>query len=543
MMNRRSFLAGSTSLLALSRIANALGDSPFFHGDVPKGPFLPFWESLKSYQSPEWFRDAKFGIWAHWSPQCVPEQGDWYARNMYIQGTRQYEFHVKQYGHPSKFGYKDVCPLWKAERWDPEALVKLYKRAGAEYLVALATHHDNFDCWNSKYQPWNCVNVGPKRDIVGTWEKVARFHGLRFGVSYHGTPHRVWDEFLPVRYKSDTTGPLAGIPYDGLQTIADGKGKWWEGMDPRMINGKPHLKNSPCPEFVQQFLLRVQDVIDNYNPDILNFDDGAQFAFDAGGPSAPDLKVWLGIPDLAPQIMAYYYNKNVQRHGGLLEGVVDLKEVPEPVWGTLTRDFEASLADKLQEKPWQTEACIGGWHYDRQVFERHTYQKASFIIPFLADIVSKNGNLLLSIPLPGHGEPDSDEIAFLGELADWQQINSEAIKGTRPWTIYGEGPSVDSAAQLPAYQLNRIKFQPTDIRFTTKGDTLYAIALGWPTDGKTVIKALATRSAHYPREIRKVELLGAKAEVKWKRTVDGLEIELPDTAPCKHAFSFRILPS
>ena len=510
-MNRRLFLTSGISMMALSRMAKGLEDSPFFKGTIPDGPFLPYWESLKAYRCPSWFRDAKFGIWAHWSPQCVPEQGDWYARNMYLQGSRQYEYHVQHYGHPSKFGYKDICPLWKAERWDPDALVKLYKRAGAEYLVALATHHDNFDCWHSKYQPWNCVNIGPKRDIVGTWEKVARSNGLRFGVSYHGTPHRVWDEFLPVRYKSDLTGPLAGVPYDGMQTIADGKGKWWEGMDPQMINGKPHLKNSPCPEFVRQFLLRVQDVIDNYSPDILNFDDGAQFDFDAGGPKL-DLKVWLGIPDLAPQIMAYYYNKNVQAHGGHLEGVVDLKVVPEPVWGTLTRDFEMSLADKLQENPWQTEACIGHWHYDRAVFENHTYQKASFIIPFLVDIVSKNGNLLLSIPLPGYGEPDSDEIAFLEELADWQRVNSEAIKGTRPWSVFGEGPSTE-AKQIPSYQLSQIKFDHTDIRFTTKGDILYAIALGWPTDGKIVIKSLGEKSANYPRPIRKVELIGSNSEV------------------------------
>jgi len=538
-MNRRSFLAGGLSLLTLRQIATALDSSQFFRGDVPSGPFLPFWESLKSYRCPDWFRNAKFGIWAHWSPQCVPEQGDWYARNMYIQGTPQYDFHVKHYGHPSKFGYKDICPLWKAERWDPEALVKLYKRAGAEYIVALATHHDNFDCWNSKYQPWNCVNIGPKRDIVGTWAKVARAIGLRFGVSYHGTPHRVWDEFLPVRYKSDITGPLAGVPYDGMQTMADGKGKWWEGMDPQMINGKPHLKGSPCPEFVQQFLLRVQDVIDHYNPDILNFDDGANFDFDAGGKFAPDLGVWLGIPDLAPQIMAYYYNKNVQAHGGHLEGVVDLKQVPEPVWGTLTRDFEMSLADKLQEQPWQTEACIGHWHYDRSVFENHTYQKAAFIIPFLVDIVSKNGNLLLSIPLPGYGEPDSDEIAFLGELADWQQVNSEAIMGTRPWHIYGEGPSTE-VEEVPSYQLSKIKFDHTDIRFTTKGDTLYAIAFGWPAEGKIVIRSLAENSKTYPRQIRKVELVGSNSEMKWKRGTEGLEIELPATPPCKYAFSFRI---
>jgi alpha-L-fucosidase len=197
-----------------------------------------------------------------------------------------------------------------------------------------------------------------------------------------------------------------------------------------------------------------------------------------------------------------------------------------------------SLADKLQEKPWQTEACIGHWHYDRKVFE---YQKASFIVPFMVDVISKNGNLLLSIPLPGYGEPDSDEIAFLGELADWQQVNSEAIKGTRPWTIYGEGPAVESATQLPMYQLNRIKFQPTDIRFTTKGDVLYAIALGWPADGKTVIKSLAEGSANYPRQIQKVELLGAKSSVKWTRTAQGLEILMPDDQPCKYAFSFRII--
>jgi len=527
-------------MLALARLARATEHSQLFQGEVPSGPFLPFWESLKSYQCPDWFRDAKFGIWAHWSPQCVPEQGDWYARNMYIQGMPQYEYHVAHYGHPSKFGYKDICHLWKAERWNPDALVKLYKRAGAEYLVSLATHHDNFDCWNSQHQPWNCVNVGPKRDIVGSWAKVARANGLRFGVSYHGTPHRVWDEFLPVRYKSDTTGPLAGVPYDGLQTIADGKGKWWDGMNPQMINGKPHQKNSPCPEFVQQFLLRVQDVIDKYGPDILCFDDNAQFDFDKGGKFAPDLGVWLGIPDLAPQIMAYYYNKNMQAHGGRLEGVMDLKVVPEPVWGTLTRDFEMSLADKLQKDPWQTEACIGHWHYDRSVFENHTYQKASFIIPFLVDIVSKNGNLLLSIPLPGHGEPDSDELAFLQELADWQQVNSEAIKGTRPWSIFGEGPSTQPQ-EVPSYQLSKIKFDHTDIRFTTKGDTLYAIALGWPTDGKVLVKSLAENSANYPRRIKKVELLGSRAELKWTQGAQGLDIQVPNDPPCKHAFSFRIL--
>jgi alpha-L-fucosidase len=540
-VNRRSFLRSGLSIFALTRIAHALDNSQFFQGEVPQGPFLPFWESLKSYQCPDWFRDAKFGIWAHWSPQCVPEQGDWYARNMYIQGTRQYDYHVKQYGHPSQFGYKDICHLWKAERWDPDALVKLYKRAGAEYLVSLATHHDNFDCWNSKHQIWNAVNVGPKRDIVGTWATTARANGLRFGVSYHGTPHRTWDEFLPVRYKSDTTGPLAGVPYDGMQTIADGQGKWWQGLDPQLLNGKPHKKNTPCPEFVQQFLLRVQDVIDKYDPDILNFDDGTKFTFDDGGTGAPDLKVWLGIPDLAPQIMAYYYNRNIQTHSGRLEGVVDLKEVQEPIWGTLTRDLEGGLTDTLQENPWQTEACIGGWHYSREIFENHNYQKASLMIPLFVDIVSKNGNLLLSIPLPGHGEPDSDELAFLDELAQWQQVNSEGIKGTRPWKIFGEGPSTD-IKNVPAYQFSKYKFDHTDIRFTTKGDVLYAFALGWPSDNQVLIRSLASTAPYYERQIRKVELLGTKTEVSWTRGTDGLRIQVPQDPPCRHAYCFRISP-
>jgi len=201
-----------------------------------------------------------------------------------------------------------------------------------------------------------------------------------------------------------------------------------------------------------------------------------------------------------------------------------------------------SLADKLQKDPWQTEACIGHWHYDRSVFENHSYQKASFIIPFLVDIVSKNGNLLLSIPLPGYGEPDSDEVAFLGELADWQGVNSEAIKGTRPWSVFGEGPSTE-VQEVPSYQLSKIRFDHTDIRFTTKGETLYAIALGWPPDGKLLIKSLVEGAANYPGRIAKVELLGSKSELKWTRGSAGLEVEVPDNPPGKYAFAFRILPS
>ena len=300
--DRRKFVTGSMSLLALGNRATAQRASsrqagtyvdPNFAGDPIVGPFRPNWESLKAYQCPEWFRDAKFGIWAHWSPQCVPEQGDWYARGMYVQGSQQYEYHVKIYGHPSRFGYKDICNLWRAENWNPEELIRLYAKAGAKYFVALGNHHDNFDCWNSKHQPWNSVNVGPKKDIVGTWEKVARAHGLKFGVTFHGTPGRVWREFMPVRYDSDATGALRAVPYDGVLTKADGKGMWWEGMNPQQLNGYPHDKGDPCPDFVNHFMVRVQDIIDQYNPDLLYFDDNCDWDFDAGAPSGKELNVWL----------------------------------------------------------------------------------------------------------------------------------------------------------------------------------------------------------------------------------------------------------
>ena len=534
-IDRRFFLAGAAAALAFPSVTRA---DPLFKGRVPSGPFQPYWESLKAYQVPDWFRDAKFGIWAHWSPQCVPEQGDWYARNMYIQGMPQYEYHVRTYGHPSQFGYKDICRLWSAERWQPDSLIKLYKEAGADYIVSLATHHDNFDCWDSAYQPWNCTKIGPKCDIVGEWARAARAHGLKFGVSYHGTPHRTWDEFMPVRYKSDATGAKAGVPYDGALTKADGKGLWWDGWDPQQLNGRPHEKGSPCPEFVKQFLLRVQDVIDKYDPDILTFDDGLTFDFDAGGPGAPDLGVWLGIPDLAPQIMAYYYNRNLQRHGGRLQGVVDLKNVPEPVWATLTRDFEMRFADTLQAQPWQTEACIGDWHYKKSLFTEHKYKPASLIIPLLVDIVSKNGNLLLSIPLPGHGEPDSDEVTFLQEMAEWQRVNGEAIKGSRPWSIYGEGPATET--QIKAYRFEDLRFDARDIRFTTKGNVLYAIVLGWPSDGKIRIRALAAGSPHYPQAVGRVDLLGPNAPMHWTRDGEAMTIDVPFQSPGKYAYTFRV---
>jgi alpha-L-fucosidase len=247
----------------------------------------------------------------------MPEQGDWYARGMYMEGSGQYEYNLKNFGHPSEYGYKDICHNWVIDKWRPEELMDLYVEMGARYFMAMGVHHDNFDCWNSTYQPWNSVNVGPKQDIVGTWEKIARQHGLRFGIGFHNTPGRTWGQFMTVRYTSDKNGAKQGVPYDALQTISDGKGKWWEGMDPVDLYGPIHdIKDPLHSPFANQFMWRVDDVITKYHPDMIYFDEHA-------GDSQVDLGVNMGLGFLAPSLIANYYNKSLQWNHGKMDVVIN----------------------------------------------------------------------------------------------------------------------------------------------------------------------------------------------------------------------------
>ena len=328
--------------------------------EIAAGPFEPNWESLRAgYACPDWFRDAKFGIVAHWGPQSVPEADDWYARNMYIEGSDPYTHHLRHYGHPSEFGYKDILNLWRAEKWDPDGLLAFYRRIGARYFVAMAAHHDNFDAWNSKHSPWNSVRVGPRRDVVGQWAAAARKAALRFGVSYHVSPGRVWREFMPHRYGSDKQGPFAGVPYDAAKlTKADGKGTWWSGLDPRDLYGPPHTAVDPCPDFVRNFLLRVDNLISQHHPDLLYFDDPIGLEADCG--------TYLGMPDLAPQIAAHYYNSNLKWNRGKLSAVLNLKDcgnLAPWIRDAFVLDFEVNRANELRPSPWQTDTNLGGWHY------------------------------------------------------------------------------------------------------------------------------------------------------------------------------------
>jgi alpha-L-fucosidase len=264
------------------------------------------------------------------------------------------------------------------------------------------------------------------------------------------------------------------------------------------------------------------------------FDDNCDWDFDRGGGA-----VWLGMPELTPHIMAYYYNANIRRNGGKLDAVFNIKNVPAAVVNTLVRDFEMSQAGAIEPNPWQTDACIGSWHYSRPVFDNHKYRTPESMVHLLVDVVSKNGNLLLNIPLPGHGEPDDDEMAFIDKFGGWMTLNSEAIYATRPWKLAGEGTTKAGGS---LYGGAGPRFVAGDIRFTTKGNTLYAIALAWPDDRRLAIKSLAADSPHYRGEIARIGLLGSESNLVWSRSAEGVTVNLPEKPPCEYAYVFRITP-
>jgi len=516
-----------------------------FSEKIAKGPFQPEWQSLKQYKTPEWYKDAKFGIWAHWGAQCQPEQGDWYARFMYDEGSRQYNFHVKKYGHPSKFGFKDVINVWKAENWNPAQLMELYKRAGAQYFVGMASHHDNLDNYNSKYQPWNSVNMGPKKDIIGGWAKAAREQGLRFGVSVHSA--HAW-LFYETAQRSDKKGDLTGIPYDGKLSKKEGKGAWWEGFDPQELYAQNHILSQgsdneanihkqwdwnngatiPDKAYCNKFLNRTIDLIDQYDPDLIYFDDTA-------------VPFWP-VSDAGLKIAAHLYNNSINKKGKL-EAVLNGKVLNEEQRQCMVWDIELGRSNRLEPFVWQSDTCLGHWHYDRSVYENHRYKTAKTVIYNLIDIVSKNGNMLLSVPVRGDGTIDSDETAVVEEIARWMKTNGECIFSTRPWKIFGEGPAQESDNPLKAQGFNEgggKPFSSLDYRFTTKGNTLYVIALGWPEDGKALIKSLSKGRSLRPEPINRVELLNG-GELKFELKDEGLEVMLPDIKPdLNYAYSLKI---
>jgi alpha-L-fucosidase len=498
---------------------------------VKQGKFQPTWQSLKQYQTPEWFKDAKLGIWAHWGPQCQPECGDWYARSMYFEGSGNYKNHLQKYGHPSEFGFKDVIHAWKAQSWDPEKLVALYKRVGAQYFFAMANHHDNLDLWESKYQPWNTTKVGPQKDIIAGWAKAAKNQKLPFGLSVHASHAWSWYEGS---CGADKNGDKAGVPYDGKLTKADGKGKWWDGLDPQELYAQNHNLSegwekengihrqwnwangvsTPDQQYCDKFYNRTVDLINRFHPDLLYFDDTA-------------LPLWP-VSDAGLQIAAHFYNSNLARNKGKLNAVLFGKILTDEQRKALVWDIERGVPNNILPYSWQTCSCIGNWHYDRKVYEKDRYKSAKTVIQMLADIVSKNGNLLLDIPVRGDGSIDEKEEKILTDIASWMDVNKECIFGTRPWTVFGEGPASDGTA-LSAQGFNEGKGKPftaQDIRFTMKGKTLYAIILNYNHESLVTINALAKGNALLKgKQITAVKQLGKKSKPEWQQTEKGLELK------------------
>ena len=495
--------------------------------DVPleTGQYTATWESLAGWDCPEWYRDAKFGIWAHWDPQCQAEAGDWYARFMYYPGDWKYNWHVSHFGDPNVYGYKELCRDWKAEDWDPDELIALYHSAGARYFMAMGNHHDNFDCWNSPYQEWNCMNIGPMKDIVDGWAKACQKYGLRLGVSFHASHTWTWME--------------PSQRYDGNLTKADGVGKWWEGLDPQELYAQRHTHSSgwdnsgtihsqwnwgggaslPSQYYKQKFQNRVLQCVNEYRPSIIYFDDTV-------------LPFWGCDDQIGLNILQHYYNNSIKQDGtGKAEVVVTGKVLQEMHKKAMMWDVERGIPDRCQELPWQTCTCIGDWHYERGTYERGGYKSADHVIRMLVDIVSKNGNLLLSIPVRGSGVIDEKERAIVMGIKAWMDINGESIYGTRPWKVYGEGPLFESANPLNAQGFNEgINYSANDVRYVERHDTVYATIMRWPSQSQFTFESLGKVSPYYSGKVKKVRLLGY-GEIAFEQGVDGLEINLPDGHP------------
>jgi len=543
-MNRRqliqSLAIGIPGVLLSNKLSAFQSNDDEAKGFVEKilgGPFSPTWDSLANYKTPEWFRDAKFGMWAHWGPQCQPEAGDWYAREMYMEGSWKYKYHLEKYGHPSKFGFKDVINVWKAENWDPESLVSLYKSAGAKYFMALANHHDNLDLYKSKYQKnWNSTKVGPKKDIIGGWAAAAKKHELPFGVSVHAAHAWSWYE---TSQRADKNGPMAGIPYDGKLTRADGKGKWWDGLDPQELYAQNHqlsqnsLNNGtihkqwdwgngvtpPTSAYINKFYNRTIDLINKYHPDMIYFDDS-------------QLPMWP-ISDVGLKIAAHLYNKSI-KDNGKLTAVVTGKILNETQRKAMVWDIERGQSNNIEPLPWQTDTCIGSWHYERGIYNRNGYKTAKTVIHTLIDVVSKNGNLMLNIPVRGDGTIDELERKVVEDIGVWMKANGESIYGTRPWKVFGEGPAQQKSAALSAQGFNEGKgapFSDKDIRFAVKEKELFATVMAWPEEGSALISSLAEGSSNYPGKINNVQLLATKENLRFERNSQGLKVYFPANQP------------
>ena len=471
---------------------------------VNAGPYEATDKSLQQYQYPTWFRDAKFGIWAHWGPQAVPRHGDWYAREMYNEGTDDYKDHIAHYGHLNKTGYKDIIPLWKAERWDSEKLMALYKQAGAKYFVSMGSHHDNFFLWNSKIHRWNAVNMGPHKDVVGLWQKAAKREGLYFGVSEHLGASYTW---FQMAHRADTAGIFKNIPYDG--------------NDPQ-YQDLYHSKAAPDDKgwlttnkmWMSEWYADVKELVDTYHPDLLYSDSKLAFG------------------DTGRSMLANFYNGNLTFHNGVSTAVYNCKQ---PSGGKWAEDLERGVQDSISPFPWQTDTSIGDWFY--RTGQR--YKTSTEILQMLVDIVSKNGNLLINMVQTPEGDLEPDVLKTLDEIGLWMKANGEGIYGTRPWKVFGEHPVNTTSEKGGSFNEEKLKYTAKDIRFTAKGKQLYAFCLNMP-DKEIIIRSLGKSSKYSTEKITNIKMLGSNSLLIWRQDGDALVIQKPAVVPDWKVLGFDI---
>jgi alpha-L-fucosidase len=475
--------------------------------------YQPNWKSLRNHQTPQWFRDAKFGIYTHWGVYSVPAtgpNGTWYPYNMYIEGTEQFEYHVKTYGHPSEFGYKEFIPMFTAEHFDADEWAELFKKAGARFAGPVAEHHDGFAMWDSAYTEWNAAKMGPKRDVTGELAKAIREQGMRFMVAMHHAenwwffPH--WDK------RFDTADPrYSGLygPIHDEDLIIEYEGEWDDPWN---------QQSKPSKEFLDLWKNKLIEVVEKYEPEYIWFDFGLQRVHE----------------QYKQDFLAYYYNKGVEWGRGGTVVTYKWDNLPP---GTAMVDLELGKMAEQTYYEWITDNTVDdgeGWCYINDI----GYRTSESLIHYLIDNVSKNGYLLLNVgPKPDGSIPEPAKECLLG-IGEWLEVNDEAIFDTVPWVAAGEGPTKmeKGGAFSDTRSDKKLQYTPEDIRFTVKDNVLYATCLGWPEKKFTI----ETLKRLYPGEVQSVQMLGSQKKVTWEMTSDGLVIERPDEKPCEHAFTFKI---
>ncbi|OQB36359.1 MAG: Alpha-L-fucosidase [Candidatus Hydrogenedentes bacterium ADurb.Bin179] len=481
-------------LLSVLSAAVLFSGCPAFGQGYDKEKYEPDWESLQQYEVPRWYLDAKFGIFIHWGVYAVPAFGnEWYPRNMYREGSHEYQHHVETYGPQAQFGYKDFIPLFKGENYNPKEWAALFKQAGARYVVPVAEHHDGFQLYDSQIGEYNSVKMGPKRDIVGELAAAVRDEGLIVGVSSHRAEH--WWFFD-----------------GGMQFDSDVRAGTWNAL---YGPAQPEKGAPPDKAFLEDWLARCKELVDKYQPQVFWFD------------------WWIEQPVFEPyrqQFAAYYYNRGLEWDKGV---VINYKNASFPDKAAVL-DVERGTLDHTRDQFWQTDtsASIRSWGY----IENDTFRSPTSLIHELVDIVSKNGCLLLNIgPHPDGAIPEEAQ-KILREIGRWLKINGEAIYDTRPWTKFGEGPTQSASGSFSDHK--EAPLTAEDIRFTRKGNVLYAVVMDWPKERFRVVSLGKNISPDI--NITSVSLLGSQEPLTWRMGANGLEAEVPERKPCKHAYTLKI---